>query len=615
MLKKTKHLSIAILCGILLHLSPAADAAEVAELTPSGWWTGMPTGNLWIVVKGKELFSVKAVSQYPGVEVVQTLPTALKEYLLIELAISPSAQPGSVPLQFTDQNRFSQTIAFQLWPRTGLPHDNALKTTDALYRIAIDRFVNGNAQNDAPSGYLEKPDRNLPSGIHGGDIKGIGNQLEYLAQLGFSTINLSPVQENNNTALSAIEIAPTHFYKPDERLTSWTEYLQFNTQCRALNLKVIQQFTLHQASRSNGLFKDLPLPSWLMPDTKNYGVPQEIWTMADPYAGKPEKQQIAGQWLNAGTPMLNQQDEKLSAWLIQSVIWWVESAGLSAIELQTAWRNRPEFLQKLLTTLQHTHPALNVIADVPLASSAHLSGWSKQFAGFHNLMLTDYPTSEMVTQNFGHFTPAEQGAQALYQHLAADICYPDGTRLVTPADAPWCNRLWNSADKDPEILRMMLSYLLTLRGTPQLTYGTETHLEGISQNNTPAFYANFPGGWPGDDPNFFDTRFRSHSQNLTTQTIQRILKWRRENETCMALPPTHFKPGSGIYAHYRFLSGKALLVICNLQKNPARIDFKQFPQTLSAYKQARDVVTGETFTPSTSVLMAPKSCAVLELNP
>ena len=68
---------------------------------------------------------------------------------------------------------------------------------DVLYFVLIDRFFNGNTAND------NCIDRANPAAFHGGDLAGLRQKLDYLADLGVSALWLSPVATNR----------PTPFYK------------------------------------------------------------------------------------------------------------------------------------------------------------------------------------------------------------------------------------------------------------------------------------------------------------------------------------------------------------------------------------------------------------------
>ena len=70
---------------------------------------------------------------------------------------------------------------------------------DVIYLIMIDRFADGDATNNSPKDSPpEANDRNNPRGFHGGDLRGIINQLPYLKDLGVTALWLTPWHDNWN---------------------------------------------------------------------------------------------------------------------------------------------------------------------------------------------------------------------------------------------------------------------------------------------------------------------------------------------------------------------------------------------------------------------------------
>ncbi len=61
---------------------------------------------------------------------------------------------------------------------------------EIIYQLMVDRFANGDLNND----YNVIPD--APAGYHGGDYQGVIDHLDYLVELGVTTLWISPVVKN-----------------------------------------------------------------------------------------------------------------------------------------------------------------------------------------------------------------------------------------------------------------------------------------------------------------------------------------------------------------------------------------------------------------------------------
>ena len=61
---------------------------------------------------------------------------------------------------------------------------------EVMYSIVVDRFFDGNSENN------RDVDVNNPNTFNGGDFAGITKKLDYLKEMGMTTIILSPIFVN-----------------------------------------------------------------------------------------------------------------------------------------------------------------------------------------------------------------------------------------------------------------------------------------------------------------------------------------------------------------------------------------------------------------------------------
>jgi cyclomaltodextrinase / maltogenic alpha-amylase / neopullulanase len=86
--------------------------------------------------------------------------------------------------------------------------------TDAIfYQIFPDRFENGDPGND-PSNKVEWDTLPTPYTFFGGDIQGIIQRLDHLAELGINAIYLNPIFQSPSTH----RYNATDYYKIDRKL-------------------------------------------------------------------------------------------------------------------------------------------------------------------------------------------------------------------------------------------------------------------------------------------------------------------------------------------------------------------------------------------------------------
>lgn len=107
---------------------------------------------------------------------------------------------------------------------------------ELVYYLEIDRFNNGDVTNDGSDFNL-----NDPLGYHGGDLKGITNKLDYLQEMGFSTIILSPVFNAKDPTGEQVE----NFKEVDEHFGSLKDMQQLSKEAHEREMKVLMSFNAY----------------------------------------------------------------------------------------------------------------------------------------------------------------------------------------------------------------------------------------------------------------------------------------------------------------------------------------------------------------------------------
>jgi glycosidase len=109
--------------------------------------------------------------------------------------------------------------------------------SDVMYLLMPDRFANGNPNNKNDASTTEKYNRDLPEGRHGGDIKGIIKNLDYIASLGVTTIWCTPLCEDNDATFSYHTYAQSDVYKIDPRFGTNDDYVRLASEIHKKELK------------------------------------------------------------------------------------------------------------------------------------------------------------------------------------------------------------------------------------------------------------------------------------------------------------------------------------------------------------------------------------------
>lgn len=163
-----------------------------------------------------------------------------------------------------------------------LTNANQLSRTDkeaqVLYFIMVDRFNNGNPENDEP---VNDKSIHPKANYYGGDIAGITAKIKdgYFSTLGINTLWLSPITQNPKGAYGKYPTPSTtfsayHGYWPislqqlDYRFSSKKEFEELLAVAHENNINVILDYVAHHIHQEHALYKQQPewFTSLYLPD-------------------------------------------------------------------------------------------------------------------------------------------------------------------------------------------------------------------------------------------------------------------------------------------------------------------------------------------------------------
>ncbi len=200
--------------------------AQVERIEPMNWWVGMKNQQLQLLVHGEKIGETNPVITYAGVSIKKISKGESKNYLFIDLVISGTTKPGTFPIQFKKEGKTVYSSDHTLYSRAkNASQVKGFNSTDVIYLITPDRFANGDGSNDIINTMREnKINRQEPFGRHGGDIRGIIDHLDYIADMGYTAIWPTPLLENDMPGSSYHGYAITDYYKVDPRFGTMNDY-------------------------------------------------------------------------------------------------------------------------------------------------------------------------------------------------------------------------------------------------------------------------------------------------------------------------------------------------------------------------------------------------------
>jgi len=599
-----------LLGGVTLQLQAKT---VVNQLQPSSWWTNLEMKKITILVQGENIQSSTVRTAYSNVNISNIQSTQSPNFITFDLTILPNATAGIIKFEFSQNGKTYSTINFPL--ETSLRGQREpITRSDVIYQILPDRFANGNPANDNATGYYERADRLNPAGIHGGDYAGISQHLSYIEQLGATAIELTPVYESNQFFSSYDKAGITNHYASDARLGTLGELTALIKTAQAYKLKVIFTLLLNQAGTQNPLVTMKPFKSWINANPAIMAENKVQTAMFDPYAAPSDKQKAYLPWPETDIASLNQNDTLLRQYLIQNSIWWIEQTGVNAIKIENTALNQPDFIDQLSQQLYREFPNLAIISDVNTTNPA-LAALAATKIKSPLTMVSDYSLAHALTNAFSDMSNPTNGLMNLYDVLALDFGYANPWSNIVFADNYQMMRTYNNADKDIDQLKMMMEVALTVRGIPQISYGTEMLLDGDITEGKGSARKEMPGFMSGDIANAFTAKGLSTTQTEFSIWLRTLIDWRKTSKAINEGSFMHFKPENGLYVYLRQTGSEMVMVIVNNNNiEKQRFDASRYMTDIGVPSQMTDVLTQEIYSDLNNIILLPKSVTILELT-
>ncbi len=612
----------AIFCLVInLHLPCVFFSQTIDRIEPPNWWIGMKDQRLQIMLYGDSLGDLRAESTYKGIKILKSESPENKSYLFIDLEIKSKAKPGKVPIKlFKDKKEITQ-IEYSLLTRVnGSASRKGYNTEDVIYLITPDRFANGDPENDQIHGMKENPDRALKNGRHGGDIEGIRQNLDYISKMGFTAIWSNPVLENDMPKYSYHGYAITDFYKVDPRMGTNASYKDFCQEANQKGIKIIMDMILNHTGSSHWWMTNPPTKDWFNYYNQPYTETNHRKTIqADPYSAAEDLAILEDGWFVPTMPDMNVRNPWLANYLIENTIWWIEYAGLSGIRMDTYFYPDEDFMAEWSRRVMEEYPNFNITGEVWYENPSIVSYWQKgkqNSNGYVSYLpsLFDFPIQSALQKALLAPEDRDGGWLHLYEMLALDFQYANPMQLVVFPDNHDMTRIYTQLGEDQAKLKMALAYTLTIRGIPQIFYGTEVLMTSPPQRDDGLVRSDFPGGWIGDDKNAFSGQGLSTEQTDTQEFLRRILTWRKGATAIHHGQITHFVPQQGVYVFFRYDDHQKVMIILNKNVNITTLKLDRFKRILGDSITGTEIISGKTIDLNNEILLSGPGPMIVEIK-
>ncbi|WP_052732496.1 glycoside hydrolase family 13 protein [Hymenobacter terrenus] len=594
----------------------AAKPASGLRVDPTYWWVGMKNPKLQLLVNGPGVGKATAsLATYPGVTLEGVQKVESPNYLVINLTISPEAKPGQLKLEFKGSKTLS--YAYELRARNTDPNrTQSLTQADFIYLLMPDRFANGNPKNDVVKGTrVNHVARDSMYARHGGDIKGIQDHFAYFKQLGVTAIWPTPLVENNMPKASYHGYAVTDCYKIDPRYGTNEEYVQFVKAAHGQGLKVVQDIVLNHWGSYHHLFLDKPAADWFHNFPTFTRSNYNAFALNDPHGSALDRKLYNDGWFDVTMPDVNQGNPLVVTYMIQNFLWWVESTGIDGYRIDTYPYSDPQFLMTWGKAIAEEYPKLTLFGEAWEGTEAEQAFFAQNILppvdGFKSNLpgVLDF----QIYFAIGDALKDDNGdLSKLYRALQADWLYVDATRNVPFLDNHDMSRFYSVIGENFNKYKMGLAWLLTLRGTPQLYYGTEVLMKNFS-NPDGKVREDFPGGWAGDKTNYFTARPGQAGEAF--DYVSKLANYRKTHPVLSGGKLMQFIPQDGVYTYFRYNEGgECVMIIANNTKEEKKVDGTRFAERTNGFSSGVEVVSGAAISDLKTLRVPAHTAWVVELR-
>lgn len=309
---------------------------------------------------------------------------------------------------------------------------------ESIYYLMIDRFHNGSQTND------DDVDMNDPKAYHGGDFQGIISQLDYIQNMGFTMIALTPIFANEDGGYHGLWV--NDFYKTDEHFGTLAQFKKLVNEVHKRDMKIMLDLDVLHVGPHHPFLADADKQDWFI-------------------AKKASE-----------LPALNLDNPETKQYMMDAGKWWMTETGIDGYRLLSVSDVPKTFWNDFLAEMKKLNESVYLLGDAKISDPEELSAYSD--AGFDGWM--NYPLNQELKKTFiqpdhsfsSIFSSMEQLRKSK-QDAAMSANFMDNEHIVR-----FTNDVIKKNEHPGPRWKQALTFLYTTPGVPMVYYGSEIALDG-----------------------------------------------------------------------------------------------------------------------------------------
>lgn len=323
---------------------------------------------------------------------------------------------------------------------------------ETIYFLMVDRFNNGDQSNDLDSNLED------PRAYHGGDFQGVIDKLDYLKDMGFTAIWLTPVFDNSELGYHGYWIQD--FYNTDEHFGTIEEFKKLVDEAHKRDMKIILDFVVNHVSPEHPWVKDPDKQDWFH---EKKGIFDE------------SQDQLENGWIY-DLPDLAQENPEVKQYLLDAAKWWITETDIDGYRLDTVKHVPQSFWTEFATEVKSVKDDFYLLGEIWSKDPRYISSY--QDTGIDGFV--DYPLMDFLRSSFSNYDQSLEWLfvqwdrnKSLYENP-----YVNGNFIDNHDNPRFTADIIKNKLFPGTRWKLALTYLYTAPGIPIIYYGTEIALNG-----------------------------------------------------------------------------------------------------------------------------------------
>ncbi|WP_037285124.1 alpha-glycosidase [Saccharibacillus sacchari] len=329
-----------------------------------------------------------------------------------------------------------------------------------FYQIFPERFANGDPSRD-PENVQPWGGKPEVDSFFGGDLEGVRQHLDYIADLGINAIYFTPIFE----APSNHKYDTQDYLKLDPHFGDIDTLKQLIEECHGRGIRVLLDAVFNHSGKTFKPFVDVKengadsaYADWFhvreFPIEVKDGIPSYETFSFEPNMPK----------FNTGHP-------EVKKYLLEAARYWIGEVGFDGWRLDVADEVDHRFWREFQTVVKEANPEAYIVGELWHEATPWLQG--DQFDSAMNYPFT-YAVRDFVALGK---TDAQKFAYSLSKQLAR-YPLPVSQAAFNLLDSHDTERMLTVAGGDKNKLKLAVAIQMTYPGTPCVYYGDEIGIDG-----------------------------------------------------------------------------------------------------------------------------------------